>query len=150
MAGLAKPPQIGRRHRLERIRHDAEPLQGQPGILRRLRHHIVDLQQLDLVRRQLQEAWGELQQDGLQLRQREYVEILGRRDLLQAQAGSMKAAIGSASPDMMMSKASLVSARESFSPAAMRICSRTRSMPVIASVTGCSTWRRVFISMKAN
>ena len=33
-------------------------------------------------------------------------------------------------------------------PAAMRICSRTRSMPVIISDTGCSTWRRVFISMK--
>ena len=35
-------------------------------------------------------------------------------------------------------------------PAAMRICSRTRSMSVIASVTGCSTCRRVFISMKKN
>jgi hypothetical protein len=35
-------------------------------------------------------------------------------------------------------------------PAAMRICSRTRSMPVMASVTGCSTCRRVFISMKKN
>ncbi len=34
------------------------------------------------------------------------------------------------------------------SPAATRICSRTRSMPKIASVTGCSTCRRVFISMK--
>ena len=33
-------------------------------------------------------------------------------------------------------------------PAAMRICSRTRSMPVTASVIGCSTCRRVFISMK--
>ena len=33
-------------------------------------------------------------------------------------------------------------------PAAMRICSRTRSMPVIASVIGCSTCSRVFISMK--
>jgi hypothetical protein len=41
-------------------------------------------------------------------------------------------------------------AREpSVCPAAMRICSRTRSTPVIASVTGCSTCRRVFISMKA-
>ncbi len=34
------------------------------------------------------------------------------------------------------------------SPAAIRICSFTRSMPVIISVTGCSTWIRVFISMK--
>ena len=34
------------------------------------------------------------------------------------------------------------------SPPAMRIISRTRSMPVIISVTGCSTWMRVFISMK--
>ena len=31
---------------------------------------------------------------------------------------------------------------------ATRSCSRTRSMPVTASVTGCSTCRRVFISMK--
>jgi hypothetical protein len=34
------------------------------------------------------------------------------------------------------------------SPAAMRNCAFTRSTPVIASVTGCSTWMRVFISMK--
>ena len=34
------------------------------------------------------------------------------------------------------------------SPAATRICSFTRSTPVIISVTGCSTWMRVFISMK--
>ncbi len=38
----------------------------------------------------------------------------------------------------------------SFSPAAMRTCSSTRSMPVTISVTGCSTCRRVFISMKKN
>ncbi len=31
---------------------------------------------------------------------------------------------------------------------ATRICSFTRSIPVIISVTGCSTWMRVFISMK--
>ena len=36
------------------------------------------------------------------------------------------------------------------SPCAMRIISRTRSMPVIISVIGCSTWMRVFISMKKN
>ena len=34
------------------------------------------------------------------------------------------------------------------SPCATRICSRTRSIPLIISVTGCSTWSRVFISMK--
>ena len=34
------------------------------------------------------------------------------------------------------------------SPAAMRNCALTRSTPVMASVTGCSTWMRVFISMK--
>ena len=34
------------------------------------------------------------------------------------------------------------------SPAATRSCHSTRSRPVIASVTGCSTWSRVFISMK--
>ena len=41
-----------------------------------------------------------------------------------------------------------VSVIESFSPAATRICSFTRSTPVIISVTQCSTWMRVFISMK--
>ena len=35
-------------------------------------------------------------------------------------------------------------------PSAMRSISFTRSMPVIISVTGCSTWMRVFISMKKN
>jgi hypothetical protein len=35
-------------------------------------------------------------------------------------------------------------------PEAMRICSMTRSRPVIASVTVCSTCSRVFISMKKN
>ena len=34
------------------------------------------------------------------------------------------------------------------SPAASRICSRTRSTPNTSSVTVCSTWMRVFISMK--
>jgi hypothetical protein len=36
------------------------------------------------------------------------------------------------------------------SPPAIRNCSAIRSTPVIASVTGCSTWIRVFISMKKN
>ena len=36
----------------------------------------------------------------------------------------------------------------SFSPEAIISCAFTRSMPVISSVTGCSTWMRVFISMK--
>ena len=36
------------------------------------------------------------------------------------------------------------------SPAAMRICSRTRSTSHTISVTGCSTCNRVFISMNAN
>ena len=39
-------------------------------------------------------------------------------------------------------------ARLSGSPAARRSCSSTRSTPVTASVTPCSTWRRVFISRK--
>ena len=34
------------------------------------------------------------------------------------------------------------------SPAAIRIIHSTRSSPVTASVTGCSTWSRVFISRK--
>ena len=33
------------------------------------------------------------------------------------------------------------------SPAAIRSCSLTMSTPVTISVTGCSTWTRVFISM---
>ena len=37
---------------------------------------------------------------------------------------------------------------DSRSPAAIRICSLTMSMPVTNSVTGCSTWTRVFTSMK--
>ena len=37
---------------------------------------------------------------------------------------------------------------ESFSPAATLICSFTRSMPYASSVMVCSTWMRVFISMK--
>ena len=36
------------------------------------------------------------------------------------------------------------------SPAATRSCHSTRSSPVTISVTGCSTWSRVFISMKKN
>ena len=36
----------------------------------------------------------------------------------------------------------------SFSPLAMRNCSRTRSIPEVSSVTGCSTCRRVFTSRK--
>ena len=36
----------------------------------------------------------------------------------------------------------------SSSPAATRSCHSTRSSPYTSSVTGCSTWRRVFISMK--
>ena len=35
-------------------------------------------------------------------------------------------------------------------PAAMWICSFTRSRPVAASVTGCSTWRRVLTSRKVS
>ena len=34
------------------------------------------------------------------------------------------------------------------SPAAIRICSLTKSKPVTNSVTGCSTCKRVFISRK--
>ena len=37
---------------------------------------------------------------------------------------------------------------DSASPAATWICSFTRSRPVTSSVTPCSTWIRVFISMK--
>ena len=38
--------------------------------------------------------------------------------------------------------------KPSRSPAAIRICALTMSMPVTISVTGCSTWRRVLASMK--
>ena len=43
---------------------------------------------------------------------------------------------------------SLLRAMAERSPAAISTCSRTRSRPVTSSVTGCSTWRRVFISRK--
>ena len=39
-------------------------------------------------------------------------------------------------------------ATDSGSPAAIRICSRTMSIPVTSSVTQCSTCTRVFISRK--
>ena len=42
----------------------------------------------------------------------------------------------------------LLPPRQRRSPAAIRICSFTRSMPVTNSVTGCSTCNRVFISRK--
>ena len=35
-------------------------------------------------------------------------------------------------------------------PPATRICAFTRSMPVVASVIGCSTWSRVLTSRNAN
>ena len=38
----------------------------------------------------------------------------------------------------------------SLPPAATCSCSRTRSVPVVISVIGCSTWSRVFTSRKAN
>jgi len=38
--------------------------------------------------------------------------------------------------------------RDRGSPAATRSCSRTTSTPVTSPLTGCSTWSRVFISMK--
>ena len=38
----------------------------------------------------------------------------------------------------------------SLPPAATWSCSRTRSVPVVISVIGCSTWSRVFTSRKAN
>ena len=38
--------------------------------------------------------------------------------------------------------------KDSGAPAATWICSFTRSRPVTSSVTPCSTWMRVFISMK--
>ncbi|MNT45242.1 hypothetical protein D3C72_1818160 [compost metagenome] len=49
-----------------------------------------------------------------------------------------------AKPRWMMSSCLIESSR----PEAMRICSRTMSIPVISSVMVCSTWTRVFISMK--
>ena len=51
-----------------------------------------------------------------------------------------------ACPRMRMSSC----ANGSSSPAAIRSWAFTMSMPVTSSVTGCSTWIRVFISMKWN
>ena len=44
----------------------------------------------------------------------------------------------------------LLAERRAARPAATSTCSRTRSQPVTASVTVCSTWMRVFISRKKN
>lgn len=46
----------------------------------------------------------------LQQRQRDYIDLLGRRDALQARAGGMGATVGSATPDLMMASV----ARERF------------------------------------
>ena len=48
----------------------------------------------------------------------------------------------------MAAQADVLLRTEIGSPCAIRICSRTRSSPVTSSVTVCSTWIRVFISMK--
>ena len=50
--------------------------------------------------------------------------------------------------DRVAAKLELSWETESCSPAAIRTCSRTMSMPVTISVTQCSTWTRVFISRK--
>ena len=50
--------------------------------------------------------------------------------------------------DRMAGERDVACLNESRSPAAMRICSLTMSTPVTISVTGCSTWSRVFASMK--
>lgn len=50
--------------------------------------------------------------------------------------------------DRMYREAALILPERNGSPAATRSWSASRSRPVIASVARCSTWRRVFISMK--
>ena len=50
--------------------------------------------------------------------------------------------------DRVTDEADVLLRKPSGSPAAIRICSRTRSRPVTSSVTVCSTWMRVFISRK--
>ena len=68
-------------------------------------------------------------------------------------AGRQEAARAGSSAQIRASTACPVRVMSSWpkgsgSPAATRSCHSTRSRPVISSVTGCSTWRRVFISMK--
>ena len=50
--------------------------------------------------------------------------------------------------DRMAARCHFLLAQRQSSPAATRSCHSTRSRPLIISVTGCSTWSRVFISMK--
>src|SRR3954453_3016190 len=66
LAGLAEAPEILRRDGFQRIRGDAETLQGQSRGARGIGYDVVDAQQFDLVRRKPQRARGELQEKRLQ------------------------------------------------------------------------------------
>ena len=74
----------------------------------------------------------------------------GRKRVIVPGAGA-KSRAGSSALSLISSACPRRGARpvsESGSPAATRSCSRTMSMPVTSSLTGCSTWRRAFSSMK--
>jgi hypothetical protein len=77
---------------------------------------------------------------------------LGQRIHLQRAGGGQEVVVGVLGADARLDgvavDAQLVLRSGSGSPAATRSCHSTRSRPVMASVTGCSTCRRVFISMK--
>jgi hypothetical protein len=71
---------------------------------------------------------------------------------LQRAGGGQEAGVGVLGADARLDRVAahlqLLLRSGSGSPAATRSCHSTRSRPVIASVTGCSTCSRVFISMK--
>ena len=79
----------------------------------------------------------------LACRQFQRRELAGRRQEAALRILGIKPRLGGVAVD----RARRVCASGSLSPAATRNCSSTRSSPVIASVTGCSTCSRVFISM---
>ena len=77
----------------------------------------------------------------------------GKRTSAEPAGGGDEAGVGvlgvDAALDRVAARASTSSwAKRSGSPAAIRSCSATMSMPVTSSVTGCSTCSRVFISRK--
>jgi hypothetical protein len=79
--------------------------------------------------------------------------VFGPAQHLQRAGGGQEVGIGVLGADarldgMAGASVSCSCVSGSGSPAATRSCHSTRSRPVMASVTGCSTCSRVFISMK--
>ncbi len=102
------------------------------------------------------EEWSDALLAAMKLGGVEHLYFVSGTEMSFFQEASAKAqALGRPAPKlmtMMHESVSLMAAlgetMVSGRPAATRICSFTRSRPVTSSVTPCSTWMRVFISMK--